>query len=319
MANASIEPFAIASRTDGASSPVDDVKGETLRLVTRILEEGVVDPATAFQVTQDTGSNMNIKVGSGTAKADLYKVDGGASGQEGYLCRLESQATIAISAADPSNPRIDEVYLVIFDDAYDSGGEGYADVVVRTGTPAASPSAPGPAGSWDAYAKLATISVAAAATAITNANITDGRVFASVNDIISHVATVTGYAEVSVAGPYAPGSGEQTVGQASVTIPSTWRGWDITVQASGLLQPADFNDSIATVDVFTELSGTERQRLRVSMDATNEWPDAFGYVSRYQGTATGSQTVSLKVEVAAGTGDASILDANLLVVAHRTA
>lgn len=63
-----------------------------------------------------------------------------------------------LSAADPTNPRIDLVYLRVWDNAVDGAGLSKADTVYLAGTPAVSPVAPTPGGSI-VYLPLATIAV----------------------------------------------------------------------------------------------------------------------------------------------------------------
>jgi len=86
------------------------------------------------------------------------------------LFNSDSTVNKAIAASNPSNPRIDIVCTRFYDDGTVPGS--YGELVVVTGTPAGSPSVP--ATPTNAY-KLAEIAVAAGATTITNANITDKR------------------------------------------------------------------------------------------------------------------------------------------------
>lgn len=104
------------------------------------------------------------------------------AGQGPFLCVLNTQGSLTLAAADPTNPRIDRIVAQIYD-----GTPGLGDtmpttpalaqpggVVIRavTGTPAGSPTAPAqPAGSIT----LATVSVVANDTTINNSDITDLR------------------------------------------------------------------------------------------------------------------------------------------------
>ena len=152
----------------------EDSPAHAARIVASILAtEGVVDVAgDSFKVAQDTGSNMQIKVGSGTA-GDLAAVAGDLTAQGLYVTEhQDATVTLAVAASDPTNDRIDRVILRIYDDDEDSSGNSYADIEVIQGTPAASPSAP----ALPSHAiTLATILVQATVTAITNSDITDGR------------------------------------------------------------------------------------------------------------------------------------------------
>jgi hypothetical protein len=75
-----------------------------------------------------------------------------------YRACSSSSTTLTLSAADPTNPRVDLVYLRVWDNAVDGAGLSKADTVYLAGTPAVSPVAPTPAGSI-IYIPLATISV----------------------------------------------------------------------------------------------------------------------------------------------------------------
>lgn len=155
------------------------IQGESLtaaadRLInTVLLREGVVDKANdSFKVAQDTGANMQVKVGSGSAY-DLAVVEGDNAGQGTFVLEHQSATvTLPVAAADATNDRIDIVVLRVYDDTFDSSGNDYADIEVIQGTPAGSPSAPA---TPDSAIKLAEIEVGNGVTAITNADITDSR------------------------------------------------------------------------------------------------------------------------------------------------
>jgi hypothetical protein len=54
-------------------------------------------------VRQDIGSNMNVKVGSGTTKVDGYAVQGTVAGQGTYIVRLDAtpSSTTRLTAGRP--------------------------------------------------------------------------------------------------------------------------------------------------------------------------------------------------------------------------
>lgn len=164
---------AIQARTDAAGDPVDDLSGEADRLVHALLTQGQVRPTTGYRLTPAGG--MNLTLGSGDAKTDVYCVVGTAAGQLPYLVRLESaNVAIAVPAADATQQRTDEVWLVVHDAAYDAGGVSLARIGYRTGTPGGGP--PGPDPSWKAAAPLHNVVVPAAATEIVAGNIVNRRV-----------------------------------------------------------------------------------------------------------------------------------------------
>jgi hypothetical protein len=168
-----------------ASIKTRSIQGESLsaatdRLVNSVLlTEGVVDKAgDSFKVAQNTGSDMNVKIGSGTA-FDRAVVAGDLAGQGTFILEHQNATqTLAIAAAHATLPRIDIAIARVRDDTFDSSGLDEADLEIVTGTAAGSPSVPAtPSGAY----KLAEIAVAAAVTAITNGNITDTRVEAPVH------------------------------------------------------------------------------------------------------------------------------------------
>ena len=157
-----------------------DIQGESLnaatdRLVNSILfNEGVVDVAgNSFQVLQNLGTDMNVKIGSGTA-FDRAVIEGDLAGQGKYVTEHQNATQIlAVAASDPTNDRIDNVILRIFDDTFDSSTFDYADIEVTTGTPSGSPVPPTiPGGSF----VLAEILVQDGVTQIVNGDITDKRI-----------------------------------------------------------------------------------------------------------------------------------------------
>ncbi len=125
------------------------------------------------------GANMSVDVATGRA---LYQITNtNLTPNKTYKVYHESDAivNVPISTADPTNPRIDIIVMKCdVSQNPDSAAGNIPSITVVTGTPAGSPSAPAtPANSL----KLAQIAVAAGATSITNANITDSRAFVTVN------------------------------------------------------------------------------------------------------------------------------------------
>ena len=162
-----------------------DIQGESLSAVTdRLINtasiyEGVVmrRRANSFQVLQNLGTDMNVKIGS-TLAFDLAVIRGDLSGQNIYLTEHQNASQVlSIAASDPTNDRIDIVILRIYDDTFDSSGNDFADLEVVTGTPDASPVAPAvPGGSF----VLAEVLVQDTVTQIVNGDITDKRVEAPI-------------------------------------------------------------------------------------------------------------------------------------------
>ncbi|MFB9383252.1 hypothetical protein ACFFTK_08885 [Pseudonocardia petroleophila] len=136
--------------------------------------EGYLTPTTAFRVTAQSSPDMTVKVGSGTSKADYYVVAGEAAGQGNYVVRLDvASQNVTIAAADASQARVDEIYLVVRDSVYDASARALPQIGYRRGDVGGA--SPGPDSAWKASALLARVAVAAATTSITSANITDLR------------------------------------------------------------------------------------------------------------------------------------------------
>ena len=118
-------------------------------------------------VTQNTTPNMTVLVASGQVL-----VSGSEATYQGlYFCENRGSKSVTISAADATNPRRDLIVARVRDAAYSGATNAWALEAI-TGTPAAVPADPTvPANCY----VLARVAVAAGATSITNANITDGR------------------------------------------------------------------------------------------------------------------------------------------------
>lgn len=151
----------------------ESLSASTDSLINMILEEGVFGKAAnSYKVAQDTGSNMQVKVGSATA-FDRAAVRVDFSPNPVVICRHENATqTLTIPAAHGTLARKDIVILRVYDNALDSSGNSYSDLEVIQGTAAGSPSEPALPSS---AIKLAVVDVPAADTAITNSQITDSR------------------------------------------------------------------------------------------------------------------------------------------------
>lgn len=147
---------------------------ENDRLTTQALwaTTGIIKD-TSLAVTQNSPAGMSVRVASGWAA-----IVGTTQANMGtYVGYNDDTVVLGLTTADPTNPRIDRVCMTV-NDAYYTGSLNNVVLQVVAGTPAGSPSAPAtPANSIS----LATIAVAAGATAITTANITDTRVLVTTN------------------------------------------------------------------------------------------------------------------------------------------
>ena len=245
----------IGDRTDFAGTPAAaDLSAEEDRLANALFTEGFISPTTSFEVNKGSAATMNVVVGSGASKTDLYIVPGTTAGQGNYIVRLEAATeTFSIAAADPSNARIDEVYIVVQDNAYDSSGRALAVLAVREGDPASSPSAPGPDAGWDAYSLIATVDVPAAAADIIGCTVTDERtVSAPVMDIDAQTLDgldSTDFTPIGHVGTNGGAHGVATTGTAGFMSSSDKSKLD-GIEASADVNPtaSEILTSIKTVD-----------------------------------------------------------------------
>lgn len=144
--------------------------------------QGVADYG-SLVVAQSATPGMSVQIAAGHAL-----IAGTQTASQGfYIAYNDAATTVAIATANPTNPRIDRIVVAVQDAYY--GGTANNQVLFQavTGTPASSPVAPAaPANSIT----LAYVAVAANATSITNANITDLRTYADLTEtIISASAT----------------------------------------------------------------------------------------------------------------------------------
>lgn len=127
---------------------------------------GIVGPGD-LAVTQNGTPNMSVNVAGGQA----YIAGSEATYQGLYFVENRGTTNLTIAAADATNARKDLIVAKVQDAQY-SGATNLWSLAVVTGTPAAVPAEPAaPANSL----VLAVVNVAALATSITNANITDRR------------------------------------------------------------------------------------------------------------------------------------------------
>lgn len=157
---------------------------------TGIAARAGVRPGVGSPLLVAAASGMNITVNNGVAF-----VQGSAALDSGlWALVLDTVVTLTVTAADPSNPRIDNACLTVVDN-----GDNTSTFVVQiqAGTPASSPVAPALPGN---SLLLATIQVNAGATSITSGNLTDQRLF---------TVTAGGILPVSSSAQY-PGSGQES-------------------------------------------------------------------------------------------------------------
>ena len=179
-------------------------------------------PAMAVQVAAGWGA----VVGDYTTNMGVYQFYNDAATQ------------LTVTTANPSNPRIDRVVVTILD-AFYTGASNTVIFQVIAGTPAGSPTAPAtPQNSIS----LATIAVAAGATSITNANITDTRVSVTTNLPVGDLTEVQAGAGISVT------NGTGPVPIVAIANSPTISG---TINATGDINLSAVNAPGSVVDEFT--------------------------------------------------------------------
>jgi hypothetical protein len=154
----------------------------------RLTMQGIVSStgilgSTSLAVTAQASPNMTVNIATGWGAVVSSTANAGV-----YTFYNDATTVATITTADATNPRIDRVVATI-NDAYYSGVLNNVVFTVVAGTPAASPTAPAtPSNSIS----LATIAVAAGATSITGANITDTRVASTSNLVGANYVTLAG-------------------------------------------------------------------------------------------------------------------------------
>jgi hypothetical protein len=129
----------------------------------------------SMRVSQSGTPAMSVSIAAGHAM-----IAGTQTANQGlYIAYNDGATTVAIATASPTLPRIDRICVVVQDAFY--GGTSNNQVIYQavTGTPNASPVAPAAPNN---AVTLALVAVAANATSIVDANITDTRVTASLGE-----------------------------------------------------------------------------------------------------------------------------------------
>jgi hypothetical protein len=147
---------------------------ENDRLTTQALwaTTGIIK-STSLAVTPNSPVGMSVIIAGGWAAI----VGTTQTNMGTYVAYNDAPTVVAITTANPTNPRIDLVCATV-QDAYYTGSQNNVIFQVVVGTPASSPVAPAlPANSI----ALAEVDVAAGALSITSGDITDLRVLVTTN------------------------------------------------------------------------------------------------------------------------------------------
>jgi hypothetical protein len=180
--------------------------------------------SSSLAVTQNSPAGMSVRIASGWAA-----IVGTTTTNMGVYTVFNDATTVAtITAADFTNPRIDLVCVTVRD-AFYSGANNDVIFNVVAGTPAGSPVAPAtPANSI----ALATVAVAANASTIVTADITDARVLVTTNiPETGDISSVTAGAGLTGGGS----SGAVTLAASVATNPQTGTSYTLALADNGKL------------------------------------------------------------------------------------
>lgn len=171
-ANVMNPPIAVKSRADHDADDWRAALGMSFAAggsATVPLPRGGILPGfgAELSVAQRSTPGMGVLVGSGIAY-----VAAPTAGHGGWNVVHGAQSDLTIAAAHATLPRTDLLIARVADPQYYVGGDGAADVKVITGTAGTGAPVPAVPVAEGAYMVLGQIAVAAAATSITNANIT---------------------------------------------------------------------------------------------------------------------------------------------------
>lgn len=151
-------------------------ENDRLTVTNSLYSAGGVADYGSMRVSQLATPGMAVQMAVGHAIIPGTQV----SNQGYYIAYNDASASVAIATADPALPRKDRIVIKV-QDSYYSGAANLVSFASVTGTPASSPVAPA---APDNALTLAIVDVAAGATSIVDANITDARVQAKFKESV---------------------------------------------------------------------------------------------------------------------------------------
>lgn len=242
---------------------------ENDRLTTQALwaTTGIVAP-TSMAVTANTPAAMNVYVADGWAVVvgDI-QADMGA-----YVFYNDAPVLLTITTANSTNPRWDLIVATV-NDSYYSGSTDNVVYQVIAGTPASSPTVPSTPQNSIALAK---VYVAAGATAINTADITDLRVIVTTNLPIGDITGVTagtgltgggtsGAVTLAIDSTVATLTGSQTLTNKTLTSPSIS---GATITTSTLTSPKINLGINPQTSAYTTVAGDDGKLVTMTSSST---------------------------------------------------
>lgn len=262
--------------------------------------QGVADSA-SMVVAQSATPAMSVQVSAGHAL-----INGTQTATQGfYIAYNDAASTVAIATASTSLPRIDRICVTVQDSYY--GGTANNQVIFQavTGTPNASPVAPA---APDNSVTLAYVAVAANATSIVNANITDLRPIAQFSE--SQFTTQTTAANTVVVNAIASQTGK------AIRVNDSTGGQKFAVSVDGTLTFADGSTqtTAATYDpnlVVNAQSGTSYTLVAGDAQKIITLSNASAITLNVASNATQALPVGTQVTIAqTGAGQVTVVGAS---------
>lgn len=294
-----------------------------------------VRPGDSGLTTTLSGSTITVSAGAAWV---AY------SGQGVYRAALPSAWTGALTAAHATLPRIDLVYLRVWDTDVDASGLRQADVVYLEGAAAATPSAPTPVGT-QIYMPLATISVPASGAGSPSVNLAARPVAVAPGGIVPDPAAPGVYAgqyRDSNGGlerydgtawwrvtPYRPTITLQTAAQPPFDVlntfvdfvSGTWAPVTVTVPPSGLVEVIiagdlrNTNSTASTCYLAWRMSGA----FTITASSYNQLLVYGGWLATSRtrlvaGLPTGTITITPQWRISSGSSSTASIQGGELIV-----
>lgn len=253
-------------------------------VIPTVMTGGNAVPIDLF-VTQAGTPNMTVLVNPGNA------VVANSSGRGPYVCENTGTQTLTVATSDPTNPRIDLVYLQVIDTVAGDTGSSTTQVGIVTGTPASSPSVPALPTNGVSI-PLVQVRVNATVTSITNSNITDVRKGAAVGrgprfllpgDSLSDPGFCCGELRQRRLSSY-PANGSDTIVTDKWGFDSAWHGTDDLSLSSGNITQNGSNFGFNTEVKFWTLTIPDPgwpYYVELTASAFRQWPGSGFYAQLF--------------------------------------